>query len=237
MDTSSGGAAFQTEGEPIRLVLFDCDGTLVESEALMHDVRQRNFSALGIACTARELAIRYNGVRYPQLIADLSARSGIEIGPAVFDAIEAEFNTRCATELRPVPEASTVLAAMPVPFCMVSNSPRQRLIHMLRSAGLLGHFGPRIVSALDVGVPKPKPDVFLLAAELMGVPPAHCLVVEDSLFGLKAGRAAGMRVAAYLGAAHQVDELTAPVLAARPDHVLETLPDLLAVLSAHAPAY
>ena len=175
---------------PIRLVLFDCDGTLVESEALMHDVRQRNFSVLGISCTARELAVRYHGVRYPQLIADLSARSGIEIGPAVIDAIESEFTLRCTTELRSIPYAAEVLATMPVPFCLVSNSPRKRLIHMLRSTGLLAYFGPRIFSALDVGPPKPEPDVFLLAAELMGVAPAHCLVVEDSLFGLKAGRAA-----------------------------------------------
>ena len=226
----------QPKAEEIRLVLFDCDGTLLESEELMHDVRQRNFSALGIACTARELAVRYNGVRYPQLIADLSARSGIEIGPAVFDAIESEFNRRCATDLRPVPDAREVLAAMPVPFCMVSNSPRQRVIHKLRSTGLLAYFGPRIVSALDVGVPKPQPDVFLLAAELMGVLPAQCLVVEDSLFGLKAGRAAGMRVAAYLGAAHQVDELTGPLLAAKPDHVLGRLTDLLEVLAVHSPA-
>ena len=236
MSPEPSGTTVQSGGEPIRLVLFDCDGTLVESEALMHDVRQRNFSALGIECTARDLAVRYNGVRYPQLIADLSARSGIEIGPDVFDAIESEFNTRCITELRPVPAAAEVLSAMPVQFCMVSNSPRQRLIHMLRTAGLLPFFGPRIVSALDVGVPKPQPDVFLLAAELMGVPPAQCLVVEDSLFGLKAGRAAGMRVAAYLGAAHQVDELIEPLLAARPEHVLETLPQLLDILRAYAPA-
>jgi HAD superfamily hydrolase (TIGR01509 family) len=228
--------ALQADPDPIHLVLFDCDGTIVESEALMHDVRQRNFAALGIACTAHELAIRYNGVRYPQLIADLSARSGIEIGAGVFDAIESEFTTRCTTELRPVPHAAEVLAALPVPFCMVSNSPRQRVIHMLRSVGLLDYFGPRIVSALDVGVPKPQPAVFLLAAELMGVPPANCLVVEDSLFGLQAGRAAGMRVAAYLGATHQVDELTGPVLAAGPDHVLKTLPDLVGILAAHAPA-
>ncbi len=236
MDAFSSRTSLQSRAEPIRLVLFDCDGTLVESEALMHDVRHRNFAALGIACTARELAIRYNGVRYPQLIADLSARSGIEIGAGVFDAIESEFTTRCTTELRPVPFADEVLAAMPIPFCVVSNSPRQRVIHMLRSTGLLHHFGPRIVSALDVGVPKPQPDVFLLAAELMGVPPANCLVVEDSLFGLEAGRAAGMRVAAYLGATHQVYELTGPVLAARPDHVLDSLSDLLGVLTAHAPA-
>jgi len=217
--------------QPIELVLFDCDGTLVESEALMHDVRMRQFSALGIACTARELAVRYNGVRYPALVADLSARSGIEIGPEVFDAIELEFNTRCASELRPVPGARELLEAMPVPFCLASNSPRSRLIHMLRTSGLLAYFGPRIVSALDGAAPKPQPDVFLLAAELMGVAPEACLVVEDSLFGLKAGRAAGMRVAAYLGASHQAEELVSSVLEARPDFVLETLPDLLHVLT------
>jgi HAD superfamily hydrolase (TIGR01509 family) len=217
-------------GTPIELVLFDCDGTLVESEALMHDVRMRQFSALGISCTARELAIRYNGIRYPAIVADLSARHGIEIGPEVFEAIEVEFNTRCTSELRPVAGARDLLEAMPVPFCLVSNSPRPRLIHMLRSAGLLGYFGPRIVSALDAGAPKPQPDVFLLAAELMGVPPSACLVVEDSLFGLKAGRAAGMRVAVYLGATHQAEELVSPVLEARPDIVLETLPDLVSFL-------
>lgn len=212
--------------EPIELVLFDCDGTLVESEALMHDVRMRHFSALGIPCSARELAVRYNGVRYPELIADLSARSGVAIGAEVFDAIEQDFTMRCTTELRSVAGAADMLGALKVPFCLVSNSPRQRLIHMLRSVGLLAHFGPRIVSALDIGIPKPKPDVFLLAAELMNVPPSRCLVVEDSLFGLKAGRAAGMRVAAYLGASHQVEELVAPVLAARPDFVIQTMAEL-----------
>jgi HAD superfamily hydrolase (TIGR01509 family) len=223
-------------GPPIALVLFDCDGTLVESEALMHDVRMRQFSALGIPCSARELGVRYNGIRYPAMIADLTARHGIAIGPEVFDAIELEFTTRCATELQPVAGAEDLLRAMPVPFCLASNSPPPRLAHMLRSAGLLEHFGARIFSAADAGAPKPAPDVFLHAARQMGVQPSECLVIEDSLFGLRAGRAAGMRVATYLGASHQVDELVSPVLAAHPDFVLEALPDLLDVLAAHAPA-
>lgn len=221
---------------PIGLVLFDCDGTLVESETLMHDVRMRRFSALGIPCTARELAVRYNGIRYPAMIADLTARHGVDIGPEVFDAIEQEFMTRCASELQAVAGAAALLEALRVPFCLASNSPPARLVHMLRSAGLLDHFGARIFSAVDAGAPKPAPDVFLYAAAQMGVPPSECLVVEDSLFGLKAGRAAGMRVATYLGATHQVEELVAPVLAARPDFVLAALPDLLDVLASHAPA-
>ena len=215
---------------PTELVLFDCDGTLVESETLMFDVRMRQFAALGIPGTARELAHRYNGVGYAAMIADLSARHGVDIGPEVFTAIEREFTMRCADELQPVPGARDLLKAMPVPFCLASNSPRARLIHMLRSSGLLPYFGPRIVSALDGVAPKPQPGVFLLAAELMGVAPAACLVVEDSLFGLQAARAAGMRVAVYLGASHQMEELVAPVLAARPDFVLETLPALLDIL-------
>jgi len=216
------------------LVLFDCDGTLLESEALMCEVQVRRFSALGIPCTLQELSDRYTGVSNGEMLKDLGRRHGVSIGAETVDAIEAEFSARIDRDLRPTSGTPELLAAMPVPFCLASNAPRHRLIRMLRGTGLLHHFGPRIVSAHDVSAGKPAPDVFLLAAELMGVSPDACLVIEDSVPGLHAARAAGMGAAVFLGASHQTERTIAEVMNAHPDHVLETLPDLLDLLSGEA---
>lgn len=223
---------FKTDADlsSTKLVLFDCDGTLLESETLMSDVQVRRLNALGIPCTAADLAIRYSGASTAAMIADLSQRFGTALDVSVFQTFERDFRARIDLELEPVEGAVELLSRMPVQFCLASNAPRFRLINMLRATGLLSVFGPRIVSAHDTDAAKPEPDVFLLAAELMGVDPSDCLVVEDSLFGLTAARAAGMRTAVYLGASHQRPEMTNAVLAAKPDHVLESLTDLLSIL-------
>ncbi len=217
-------------GKPIDLVLFDCDGTLLESEALMNEVLVGCFHSIGLPCTLEELNERYSGVSYAAIIADLSQRYGVPILDGVELMAEKEFLSRIGKELVPTRGAQELLEAMPVRFCMASNAPRSRLIRMLRTTGLLGFFGPHIVSGRDVEAGKPDPAVFLLAAELMGVSPDACLVVEDSVTGLRAGRAAGMRVAAYLGASHQTAVTVADVVREQPDIVLNALTALLEFL-------
>lgn len=217
----------------IALVLFDCDGTLIESEVLMYAVKAERISQMGVPYTGSALASRYTGLSYAIMVADLAEKHGLVIDDATTHAIEDDFLRRIGSELLAIDGAKELLEAMPVAYCIASNAPGGRLIHMLRATSLLDLFGTRVVSAHDAGRPKPDPAVFLLASELMGVPPAACLVVEDSLSGLLAARAAGMRVAVYLGGEHQTEAMIAAVRAARPDLELQKLPDLLPYIRAH----
>jgi HAD superfamily hydrolase (TIGR01509 family) len=112
-----------------------------------------------------------------------------------------EFRARCAArfelELEPVAGIEAVLAGLEVPFCVASNGPREKMDVSLRVAGLRDYFGSRIVSAYEVGVFKPAPDLFLEAARVMGADPRRCAVIEDSVAGVRAGVAAEMSVFAY----------------------------------------
>ncbi|MGN8024616.1 HAD family hydrolase [Microbacterium sp. 22242] len=181
------------------LVIFDCDGVLVDSETVAARVSQRVLADLGFEVPMPEILDRFAGASAEVFEAGIADVIGRPLEPGWDSAYHHWYAEAFRTELRPVPGIRDALAGLRLPRCVASNSGRTRIRETLTLTGLLEHFEGRIFSAEDVARGKPEPDVFLRAAECMGATPDQCVVVEDSPFGVQAARAAGMRVLAYAG--------------------------------------
>src|SRR5438270_5796375 len=186
---------------PFDLVIFDCDGVLIDSELLSVRADRECLAACGIELSMEEILERYTGISFAGMVADLEARHGRL--PADF----AERHRRHLwplfdSELRAIPGVSAVIDALTCRACVASSGRPDRLRHALSLVGLYDRFHPNIFSAVEVAHGKPAPDLFLHAAERMGVTPARCIVIEDSLPGVTAAVAAGMTVIGFVGASH-----------------------------------
>lgn len=207
------------------LVIFDCDGVIVDSEPLANRVLHEGLVALGLTLSLDESAARFTGRSMRscvELIEDLLGRSVPET--FVGDVRRA---TRAAFDagLRPVPGIVEQLAVLEFPYCLASSGSHGKIRHSLRLTGLDALFeDARIFSADDVARSKPEPDLFLLAAARCGVAPSECIVVEDSTPGVAAAIAAGMRV---LGFAARTPSRQLAVAGATVFSRMDQLPDLL----------
>jgi HAD superfamily hydrolase (TIGR01509 family) len=186
----------------IDLVIFDCDGVLVDSEIVSFEAESAAFAEVGIDVTGEELLARFLGMSSASIFAAIEAERGVRL-PADFPARAAR-RIREAFEqrLRPIPGVGELLESLALRKCVASSSEPARIRHSLALARLLHHFEPHIFSATQVKRGKPAPDLFLLAAESMGTPPGRCLVIEDSVAGITAARAAGMAVLGFSGGGH-----------------------------------
>ncbi|MGW1105573.1 HAD family hydrolase [Streptomyces sp. NPDC002540] len=185
-------------GPPLELVIFDCDGVLVDSEKIAVRVQVQVGAELGWALTADEVVEKFVG------------RSNVSIGELV-DArlpgrstawqqrFEQLHRDAVETELVAVDGIHEALAALKLPTCVASSGSHEKMRHTLGHTGLHAHFEGRIFSATEVARGKPAPDLFLHAARRMGVDPAACVVVEDSKYGVQAARSAGMRAFGFAG--------------------------------------
>ncbi|MFD8983681.1 HAD family hydrolase [Streptomyces sp. NPDC059564] len=183
------------------LVIFDNDGVLVDSEPLSNTILSAYLTELGHPTTYDESLRDYMGAAVHRVHDLVYERSGQRL-PEEFDhTLQERVTAAFARELKPVPGVTEVLAelsAQGVPYCLASSGTHERIRVGHRSAGLDEWFEEEwIFSAEDVGRGKPAPDLFLHAADMMGVAPARCVVVEDSRLGVEAARAAGMDVLAY----------------------------------------
>jgi HAD superfamily hydrolase (TIGR01509 family) len=182
-------------------VLFDCDGVLADSEAVINRIIADEVSAKGWEMTAEESQRRFLGLALPAMLPIIEAR----VGPLDEEWVAGVVSrcTRAMTEeMEPVPGALAALEtirAAGLPVAVASNSSRVDLATKLRRLGIAHAFSGRIFSYQDVPAPKPAPDIYRAAAEACGADAHRCVVVEDSVVGTRAGRAAGCRV---LGFAH-----------------------------------
>ncbi|RFB67611.1 MULTISPECIES: HAD-IA family hydrolase [unclassified Herbaspirillum] len=188
--------------DTIDLILFDCDGTLVDSEIVAADAWVEHSARFGVSITAVEALEKFKGVNMADCVAEIERLAGSPL-PASFvtelrDLMAIMFRAR----LQPIAGALELVQSLAVPFCLASNAPREKIELCLRVTGMLPYFEGRIYSAYDVQKWKPDPALFLHAAAAMGVAPARCAVVEDSLPGVKAGLAAGMTVFALQSEDH-----------------------------------
>jgi HAD superfamily hydrolase (TIGR01509 family) len=183
-------------------LICDCDGVLVDSEVIADRVLLRALSAEFPAIDFQSVAHLAFGQRTSTFLANLESRFAIKIPDGFLARVEGEIDAQIDAELAPVAGAREALAQVPLPAAVVSNGRLVRVMAALARAGLAEVFGPRVFSAEQVRRPKPHPDVYLHAARELGVAPERCLVVEDSVTGLTAARAAGMKTIAFVGASH-----------------------------------
>jgi HAD superfamily hydrolase (TIGR01509 family) len=179
------------------LVIFDCDGVLVDSELITNRVFAGMLNELGIRVTLEDMFERFVGRSMPQCLDLITKMLG---GPVPQHFVE-EYQTRSATalrsELKAVPDIETVLAGLRVPYCVASSGTHEKMQTTLGLTGLLPQFRGKMYSVTEVAQSKPFPDVFLYAARQQGVAPADCAVIEDTPTGVRAGVAAGMTVFGY----------------------------------------
>jgi len=195
------------------LVIFDCNGVLVDSEPIAAAVLVEAFKRVGMALTVESMTRRFHGRRPADIFAAVEAATGKAL-PAEFSAMVAtETLRRLRAELRAIPHASHALTWIRGPKAVASSSPLNRVRTSLEVTGLLRFFEPRLFSASDVRKGKPAPDLFLLAAARSEVEPAQCIVVEDSAPGIAAAAAAGMTPIGFVGGSQTPGRLASELLA------------------------
>ncbi|MFK0257955.1 HAD family hydrolase [Streptomyces sp. NPDC090445] len=188
--------------KPIELVIFDCDGVLVDSERIAVRIQVALGAELGWPLTEGEVVDRFMGRSHAAIREQIAARLGDDTAALWSERFELLHREAVDTGLAPVdglPEALDALDLLALPTCVASSGSHEKMRHTLGRTGLYDRFAGRIHSATEVARGKPAPDLFLYAARQMGVDPAACAVVEDSRPGVEAARAAGMRAFGYAG--------------------------------------
>jgi HAD superfamily hydrolase (TIGR01509 family) len=216
------------------LVIFDCDGVLVDSEIVAARVEAEMLTAAGFEISTEELIAAYAGLTFKDILMRVEEISKIPFQVSLIDRTEEAVGRRLRTEVRAIEGVHEAVAAVPVPFCICSNSRTERIEFMLEKVRLLPLFAGRIFSALETptGKPKPAPDVFLHAAETLGADPARCFVIEDSVHGVTGAVAAGMRAIGFTGASHSYPGHADALTEAGTETVIRRWPELKSVLAA-----
>jgi HAD superfamily hydrolase (TIGR01509 family) len=214
----------RVDASPLVLVIFDCDGVLVDSERLAVRTEVEVLAELGWPLEEREVIERFVGRSPVYMQAAIERQLG---RPIDFDRLFMQRHEEVfERELRVVDGIVALLDALEVPICVASSGTHERIRRSLELVGLADRFEGRVFSASDVARGKPAPDLFFHAAATMGVAPARCAVVEDSVPGVEAGCAAGMSVFAFGGG------VTDPAALARPGvTVVESMHELIALLA------
>jgi beta-phosphoglucomutase-like phosphatase (HAD superfamily) len=202
------------------MVIFDCNGVLVDSEPLATAILSREFMRAGFALTPDVIAHYFTGRRAADMFAEVERASGRRL-PAGFPVTVASAILRgFRAELRATPYAAHALTWLRGKKCVASSSSLDRMRVSLQCTDLLRFFEPNLFSASEVRNGKPAPDVFLHAAAKMHVDPSTCVVVEDSAVGVAAAATAGMRVVGFAGGSHAGSGLSNRLRAAGADAVV-----------------
>ena len=176
-------------------VLFDLDGTLIDTELAGNGALAAELAVDGIVETAESLTRSFRGRALAEILEAMEDLHGITPRPGFIARYRARAEALFERGVEPMPGAGKALAELPLtlPRCIVSNGPLDKIRQTLRVSGLAPHFGEHLFSAYEVGSWKPDPGLFLHAARALGVAPGRCVVVEDSASGIEAARRAGMR--------------------------------------------
>jgi HAD superfamily hydrolase (TIGR01509 family) len=184
------------------LVIFDCDGVLVDSEGISCRAHSELLTRHGYPITAEQVLHRFLGVSDREAKLIVENEMGRKL-PDDFDAqVKAETLKHYAGDLKAIAHVADAIAAIDLPKCVASSGTPEKIRHGLDCAGLYEKLAPHIFSATQVRRGKPAPDLFLYAAKQMGAAPARCLVIEDSVPGITGAVAAGMTVLGFHGGSH-----------------------------------
>ena len=217
------------------LVIFDCDGVLVDSEPISIGVLVEVVAEAGVPIGEDVAYRRFLGRSMASIVGTIQEEFGLVVTDAHLSEIRVRLFERFRRELQPIPHVGWAIDNIGVPSCVASSSQPERIRLSLSVTGLIEKLEPRIFSATMVKNGKPAPDLFLHAAKTMGVDPSRCVVIEDSTAGIEAAKRAGMRVFAYTGGSHApLCGLREAVAALEPDLIFDDmrqLPEMLEALN------
>lgn len=179
------------------LVIFDCDGVLVDTEPLANAVFAAALNEIGLPVTYEEVCRDFIGLSLPRCLELVERRRGEPLPAGFVEELQRRTFDAFRRELQAIPGIREALDRISMPLCVASSGDHEKMRLTLGLAGLLPRFEGRMFSAMDVERGKPHPDLFLRAANEMGAAPERCAVVEDSLPGVRAAVAAGMTVFGY----------------------------------------
>jgi HAD superfamily hydrolase (TIGR01509 family) len=216
------------------LIIFDCDGVLVDSEIIAAEVESKLLTDAGYPIGVEEMAERFAGMTWKNILLQVEREASIPLSASLLDKSETLLDLRLERDVQAIPGVEFAVSRLNLKRCVCSNSSTQRLDMMLGKVGLKKLFEPNIFSAKDLGPDrvKPKPDIFLHGAQKMGVSPSRTVVVEDSVHGIHAARAAGMRVVGFTGASHTYPSHADLLTDAGAETVISRMVDLPGVVAA-----
>jgi HAD superfamily hydrolase (TIGR01509 family) len=222
----NGGWRALTGASEGALVIFDCNGVLVDSEPIATAVLAEQFARVGIPTSSEFVARCFIGRRPADIYAAVEHATGKKLPENFRAAVAAATLRRFRTDLQAMPHVARALTWLRGPKAVASSSTLDRIYASLDVTGLLRFFAPRLFSASEVPNGKPAPDLFLHAAARMWVEPADCIVVEDSAPGIAAAAAAGMLPVGYVGGTHAEPELADQLMAAGARTVIADMREL-----------
>jgi HAD superfamily hydrolase (TIGR01509 family) len=219
------------QGEAPALVIFDCDGVLIDSEPISLARLTAGLNRIGVDIDVETVRARFAGTAMTSIMGHVAADYGIRAPDGFVEAVKADTLLAFDRELRAMTGVAEAVAALTLPACVASSSDPVRLRHSLGLTGLLPLFEGRVFSSAEVARGKPFPDLFLHAAARMGAAPETCLVIEDSVPGVTAARAAGMSVVGFTGGGHWGhDRAGADLAAAGASRIFRDYADLADIL-------
>ena len=207
------------------LVIFDCDGVLVDSEVLAVEVDKRILAELGWHLSTDEIVEKFLGTSSASFTEKVEAHLGYQLPPGWDDQYNPWFDEAFESDLQAVEGVEAALDEITALTCVASSGSHTKIRKTLGLTGLFPRFAGRIFSATEVEYGKPAPDLFLHAAERMGVDPERCVVIEDSAYGVRAAQSAGMHVFGYAGGLTPAERLRGA--GAIVFDAMSELPDLL----------
>ena len=216
----------------IELIIFDCDGVLVDSESVASRVFSAYLQSHDIPLTQKDVSQRFVGRSLSSCKAMLLA-DGWTLPDTFADDVRERTFAALSRDLDPIPGIHSALDGISLPVCVASSGLPVKTDQSLRATNLWQYFGEHIFSAQQVSNGKPAPDLFLHAAKTMGVSPSNSMVIEDSPVGVQAGLAAGMQVVGFSGGGHAGPELGALLGELGAHHILDHMHDLPSLIKSY----
>lgn len=216
------------------LIIFDCDGVLVDSEIIAAQVESRLLTEAGYPISVEEMGERFSGMTWKNILLEVEREASIPLSATLLDKSEKLLDARLARDVKVIDGVKFALSRLTTQRCICSNSSSARLDMMLTKVGLKPYFEGHVYSAKDLGADrvKPKPDIFLHGAKQFGVSPDNVVVIEDSVHGITGARAAGMRVIGFTGASHSYPSHADKLTDAGAETVIARMQDLPATIAA-----
>jgi len=215
------------------LIIFDCDGVLVDSELISNRTLAGHLTEHGFPITTDACCQRFIGYSLPVLVEEVRA-GGVALPDDFLPTLRIKDKAAFAADLQAIPGVAETLALLPQAKCVASSGSPEKIRNNLATTRLLGFFDPHLFSGDDVPQSKPAPDLFLHAARQFNVHPAACLVIEDSKLGIRAAKAAGMTCFGFAGGGHCTGDYADNLARLQPDLIFTHMSELPALVAKQA---